>query len=56
MSDAQQAMQRFWLTDPAVDAWQAVSVARIPFQDRVGYWLGSALLLAACSKIEPEAR
>lgn len=34
------AMQRFWLTDPSVDAWQAVSVARIPFQDRVGYWLG----------------
>jgi hypothetical protein len=34
------AMQRFWLTDPSEEDWRAVAMARIPFQDRVGYWLG----------------
>lgn len=34
------AMQRFWLTDPTPERWAEVAVARVPFQDRVGYWLG----------------
>ncbi|MFT4976170.1 MAG: hypothetical protein ACI8S6_002066, partial [Myxococcota bacterium] len=34
------AMQRFWLTDPSPEAWQQVALSRMPFQDRVGYWLG----------------
>lgn len=34
------AMQRFWLTDPSEEDWARVATARVPFQDRVGYWLG----------------
>jgi len=34
------AMQRFWLTEPAEDAWARVATTPMPFQDRVGYWLG----------------
>ena len=35
---------------------EAIMTSAFFSMTRVGYWLGSALLLAGCSKIEPEAR